>query len=107
MTSKHTELPWVVSEASCGIHDSETVAIYHYPDSVSIVEVVETGCKCGDEALSKDDADYIVLCANYHHRLRGALGAVVDQWTNGDGTFGSIEQARALLAELDNLDPKP
>ena len=50
------------------------------------------------------EIDHVLRCVNYHHRLREALGDVVDEWVYGDDIFGPIKKARALLEELDNLE---
>ena len=96
---KHTELPWVTSTASCVKHRTETVAIYHYPSEVKCVEVVETGCKCGDEALSAEDAEFIVRAVNNHARLLEALREAVSRTRVNSHDW--VQGAAALLAQLD------
>ena len=103
---KHTELPWEVSSAVCGEHKTETVAIYHYPSESVCVEVIETGCKCGDEALSIEDAQLIVTAVNNHARLVEALREVsgLDQMSmeNAVGWLeDNCQDIRTLLAQLD------
>lgn len=117
-----TARPWMVSSAICGKHDTETVSIYHYPCDAACYEVVETGCKCGDEALTEANARHIVHCVNNHERLvealRNALLAMEEYEEKIEGEWGAsrdledierdgdlskeIIEARALLAELES-----
>jgi hypothetical protein len=68
--TEHTKTPWIVSKAVCHEHHTETVAIYHYPNPRHCIEVLETGCKCGDESLTEADANYIVEAVNAYEELK-------------------------------------
>lgn len=59
----HTSEPWECDKAFCSEHNTETQAIYHR-DGFHVMEVVETGCRCGDESVSEEDAERIVTCVN-------------------------------------------
>lgn len=77
---KATPGPWESSEAYCGDHDNTTVSIYHYPQENHTVEVLETGCKCGDEAISKENADFIVALVNAWPALRQLHAGASSGW---------------------------
>lgn len=110
--SEHTPTPWIVSSAICGEHNTETVSIYHYPREAVCYEVVETGCKCDDEALTEADARHIVHCVNNHERLAEALRSLISAIDNigGEHCEGLIvaekkaAKAEALLAQLQRSD---
>lgn len=57
---KATPGPAEVSKAICPEHQTETLAIFAYPSEYNCVEVMETGCKCGDEAMNEADAQFWV-----------------------------------------------
>ena len=58
VAEKATPGPWEVEEAVCGEHGTSTTAIYHR-HNYRVHEVIETGCSCGDEAISPANADFI------------------------------------------------
>jgi uncharacterized protein (UPF0335 family) len=104
LLAKATPGPWEVSGALCGDHGTETVSIYHTDTSKGfrhIHEVVETGCVCGDEAVTPANAALIVAAVN-------ALPALLDRIEALEGDNGNLEQAyrlaiaRAERAETEN-----
>lgn len=116
--SKHTPEPWEVSDAMCGRHSTSTVAIYHYDAARShCTEVVEAGCKCGDEAVSKENARRIVACVNAcagipTYQLLGVtdrpvlLGDVVDVIRKQrDELLEIVEAAYEMVTEADDSKP--
>jgi hypothetical protein len=58
VAERATPGPWEIEEAVCGEHGTSTTAIYHR-HNYHVYEVIETGCSCGDEAISPADADFI------------------------------------------------
>jgi hypothetical protein len=119
MTNKHTALPWrhveLVNEdgssmspedaaeyvANTAIHGSTGFHAIHATKGDGKTYDV---CHVGNGPDSPWNAATIAVAVNYHDRLREALGDVVDEWVYGDDIFGPIQKARALLAELDNLE---
>lgn len=83
-----TSLPWIVwnDETGCLIQE-EQCEFTHVPTSVA---EVYRDCK---------DAAYIVHACNAYPRLVEALREVIEVWSSYD-TSGTLEDARALLAEL-------
>ncbi|HEX7047001.1 MAG TPA: hypothetical protein VF275_05470 [Gammaproteobacteria bacterium] len=63
-TKKATAGPVEVSKAICPEHQTETLAIFAHPNPSHCVEVLETGCKCGDEAMNEADAQFWVAARN-------------------------------------------
>lgn len=90
LLAKATPGPWEVSAAICGQHHTETVSVYHVDTSKGcrhIHEVVEAGCKCGDDAISEANAALIVAAVN-------ALPALLDRL---DSLAGENERLGAAL----------
>ena len=51
--------PWEASQAYCSEYDTWTRAVYYYPSENYCVEVIETGCDCGDEVVGPVDTKFI------------------------------------------------
>lgn len=109
--SEHTPTPWL---KPC---EDEVGVISRADDQSYGMRVPILTCH---SANSEADADFIVKAVNYHDRLREALREVtaILAWVahgecraiQDDPIMPSAqaqEVARALLAELDNLEPKP
>jgi|GEM_PF-3620821 len=119
--SKHTPTPWVLSKESPTIFKRDFSSIGS--DSGYLIGSVMGRDDSGfysDEAEARANARLIVTAVNYHDRLREALREVTATlaWV-AHGECRAIqdgpimpsaqaqEVARALLDELDNLEPKP
>lgn len=63
-------------------------------------ETVATMDAIGDE----DRARHIVRAVNYHHRLRGMVRRLSDECELHPAPYEMIDEARDLLAELDNME---
>ena len=95
--SKHTPTPWALDKYGDVVHSAKG-------------QVCITGfaLSCGPRNKEAEaNAHHIVKAVNYHDRLREALHRCVDGWLKSDDVFAPMQEARALLAELDNLEPKP
>lgn len=89
MTNKHTELPWAVFK------EPETGNWFVVNSPSGLV------CDMDGNGHTEDvNARHIVHCVNNHHRLREALDSLVDE----PDDVNCRAYARALLAELDNLE---
>lgn len=100
--SKHTPTPWALSDDSSAYMEGTLVV-----DPGSDVEIAGV--------WKESDARYIVHCVNHHEQLVEALERLVedvDRATHVEfgGTpwlkekMAEIDYARALLAELENLE---
>jgi hypothetical protein len=68
LLEKATPGAWEVERAFCGDHGTETLAVYNRTLTGGIHhirEVIETGCKCGDEAITWPDAELIAAAINF------------------------------------------
>lgn len=109
LLARATPGPWEVSGACCGEHGTETVSIYHTDTSKGfrhIHEVVETGCACGDEAVTPDNAALIVAAVNALPGLLDELailttGGVIEVAVRNPSVRDYCEhwEGRALAAE--------
>jgi len=93
--SEHTPTPWL---KPC---EDEVGVISRADDQSYGMRVPILTCH---SANSEADADFIVKAVNYHDRLREALCNMVKPH---GVTAHHFDQARALLAELDNLEKQP
>ena len=99
MTNKHTELPWFAHDFTELFGDNSmqvTISCTH-PDTITVCSM-DRGLT-GDIGESRANARLIVTAVNYHHRLREALRGALNAKSMED-----YHDARALLAELDNLE---
>lgn len=112
MTSKHTELPWVV-ESNPTIPEGKQVAAFEASGEMAGNRHLQVIIRSHNLDA---DAKLIVKSVNYHHRLREALDelarrvlSVVHPYPSEDTEqyreeTDLVEQARDLLAELDNME---
>jgi hypothetical protein len=93
LLAKATPGPWEVSAAICGQHHTETVAIYHRDRSKGfdfIHEVVESGCKCGDDAISEANAALIVAAVNALPALLARLDSLAGELDAALFSYGEM-----------------
>jgi len=115
--SKHTPTPWTLGRISKHSQTAFIDAMHQDPDlkHVDWRDMIQcNGCyELPDKGIEKAEANarFVVKAVNYHERLREALrellGRVENDADSKSWFLDEQAEARALLAELDNLEPKP